>query len=258
MPETSDPPRPGDAVSERPQAPISWGAAWLVHAYTASGVILAFFMVVWSFEGRTEGVLWLFLIAMFIDGTDGLLARKVRVKEVVPWFDGSLLDNIVDYITYAFAPMIFLWVGGYLPDSPLGTIAVLLPLLASCYQFCRTDAKTEDHCFLGFPDYGNVLAFYVVVLGVPEGATVLLLLIFSVLVFVPIRYVYPSRTELLWYTNMSLTGVWLIVYAVIVTQLDNPNPVLVGLSLAYVVFYVAESLVLTYRHHRRDSAAALA
>lgn len=252
MTETSDLSMPGETVAARPSA---W-AAWLVHFYTASGVILAFWMVIWSFEGRTAGVLWLFLVAMFIDGTDGLLARKVRVKETTPWFDGALLDNIVDYITYAFAPMIFLWVGGYLPTGPLGAVVVTLPLLASCYQFCRTDAKTEDHCFLGFPDYWNVLAFYVVVLGLGNTASAWLLIVFSVLVFVPIRYVYPSRTELLWYTNMSLTGIWLIIYAVIVRQLDNPNPILVALSLAYVAFYVAESLVLTARHQRRQRAAA--
>ncbi|MFZ2502882.1 MAG: CDP-diacylglycerol O-phosphatidyltransferase [Nocardioides sp.] len=252
MTETGDPSLTAPAAGERPPA---W-AAWLVHGYTASGVLLAFWMVLWSFEGRTEGVLWLFLISMFIDGTDGLLARKVRVKEATPWFDGGLLDNIVDYITYAFAPMIFLWVGGYLPGGTLGAVAVSLPLLASCYQFCRTDAKTEDHCFLGFPDYWNVLAFYVVVLGVGETGTVWLLLIFSVLVFVPIRYVYPSRTELLWYTNMSLTGLWLIIYALIVGDLADPHPVLVALSLAYVAFYVAESLVLTFRHRRRLAGLA--
>jgi len=252
MIETSDPSQTGDAVAERPSA---W-AAWLVHFYTASGVILAFWMVIWSFEGRTAGVLWLFLISMFIDGTDGLLARRVRVKEATPWFDGGLLDNIVDYITYAFAPMVFLWVGGYLPGGTLGAVAVSLPLLASCYQFCRTDAKTDDHCFLGFPDYWNVLAFYVVVLGVGTTGTTILLFVFSVLVFVPIRYVYPSRTELLWYTNMSLTAAWLVIYAVIVAQLEHPHPVLVALSLAYVGFYVAESLVLTARHQRRARLAS--
>ena len=60
----------------------------------------------------TTTVLWLFLAAMVVDGTDGMLARRWRVKEVVPWFDGALLDNIVDYITYAFAPMV--------PGSALG------------------------------------------------------------------------------------------------------------------------------------------
>ena len=79
-------------------------AAWLVHAYTASGVVLAFLMFVAVMEGDTVRALWLFLVAMVVDGTDGMLARWVQVKRHVPWFDGALLDNIVDYITYAFMP----------------------------------------------------------------------------------------------------------------------------------------------------------
>lgn len=74
-------------------------AAWLVHAYTASGVVLAFLMFVAVMEGDTVRALWLFLVAMVVDGTDGMLARWVQVKRHVPWFDGALLDNIVDYIT---------------------------------------------------------------------------------------------------------------------------------------------------------------
>ena len=37
-------------------------------------------------------------------------------------------------------------------------------VLASSYQFCRVDAKTDDHFFLGFPSYWNIVAFYVYVL----------------------------------------------------------------------------------------------
>ena len=134
-----------------------------VHVYTASGMVLALLMVHFSYEGDVEAVLWLFLAAMVVDGTDGLLARRLHVKTVVPNFDGALLDNIVDYITYAFAPMVLLWANGYLPDGAAGGVVAAIPLLASCYQFCRTDAKTEDHFFLGFPSYWNVVAFYAIV-----------------------------------------------------------------------------------------------
>ena len=134
-------------------SPGARAAAWLVHVYTASGVVLALLMVHWSYQGRVEAVLWLFLVAMVIDATDGFLARHFRVKEVTPNFDGALLDNIVDYITYAFAPMVLLWTNGYLPSGTAGGVVAAVPLLASCYQFCRIDAKTDDHFFLGFPSY---------------------------------------------------------------------------------------------------------
>jgi phosphatidylcholine synthase len=234
----------------------SWGwviAAVGVHIYTASGFVLAFLMMIAAFDGRTETVLWLFLAAMIIDGTDGFLARKVRVSEATPWFDGALLDNIVDYITYTFAPMILLYACGYLSAGGWGIFFASLPLFASSYQFCRSDAKTDDHFFMGFPSYWNVLAFYVVVFDLGVTATSVLLVIFSILVFVPIRYVYPSRTEHLWYTNMASTVIWLGAYAVLVAQLPDPNPYVIALSLAYVIFYTGESLMLTLRHARSQA-----
>jgi phosphatidylcholine synthase len=239
--------------SSRLQRPPSVAAAVAVHTYTAFGAVLGFAMVVAAMDGRTTTVLWLFLAAMVIDGTDGLLARRLRVKEATPGFDGALLDNIVDYITYCFAPVVLLWADGRLPDGWLGGAVACLPLLASSYGFCRTDAKTDDNYFLGFPSYWNVLAFYVVVLSVAPAVTATLLVVFSVLVFVPVKYVYPSRTENWWYTNMAATAVWFVTYAVIVAQLPDPHPVVLGLSLAYIAFYTAESLMLTLRRRRSDT-----
>jgi phosphatidylcholine synthase len=225
-------------------------AAGAVHAYTAVGSVLALLMVHLAYAGEVAAVLWLFLAAMVIDGTDGFLARRFRVKEVLPGFDGALLDNIVDYITYAFAPMVLLWSAGYLPDGWLGGAVASVPLLASCYQFCRTDAKTEDHLFLGFPSYWNVAAFYLVILDAGTAVSTTVLLVLAVLVVVPIGYVYPSRTPVAWRLTMTLTAGWLVLYAVILTQYPASDPWLVGLSGAYLVYYAALSLHLTWKRRR--------
>jgi len=221
-------------------------AAGLVHAYTATGAVLALLMVNFAYEGEERAVLWLFLAAMVVDGSDGLLARHFQVKTVMPGFDGALLDNIVDYMTYAHAPMALLWANGYLPDGAAGGVVASIPLLASTYQFCRADAKTEDHFFLGFPSYWNIVAFYVVVWELSTVATTALLLLLSVLVFVPIKYLYPSRTEKLWYVNMTLATLWLALWAAITASLPDAPVALVALSLVYVVYYVAVSLWLTF------------
>ncbi len=220
-------------------------AAGLVHAYTAVGSVLALLMVHYSYEGDVEVVLWLFLAAMVVDGTDGFLARHFRVREVMPSFDGALLDNIIDYITYAFAPMVLLWANGFLPSGIFGAVCASLPLLASCYQFCRSDAKTDDHFFLGFPSYWNIVAFYVVVVGFRPATTAVILLVFTVLVFVPVKYLYPSRTVTLWGLNMTLSVLWLGAFAAITAQLPDPAPWLVVLSLGYPIYYTAVSLWLT-------------
>ena len=230
--------------------PLSIAASWLVHAYTASGLVLAFLAVVAVMEGDTIRVLWLFLAAMVVDGTDGMLARWVEVKVHVPWFDGALLDNIVDYITYAFMPMVLLWSAGYLGEGRSATVLAVIPLVASAYQFCRVDAKTEDHLFLGFPSYWNIAAFYVVVLDLAPTAAAIVLLVCAVLVFVPIGYVYPSRTVRLQGLTLALTTLWLASYAVLLTQVPDPGPVWLAISLAYVVYYVVLSLYLTARRLR--------
>lgn len=222
-------------------------AAGAVHAYTAVGSVLALLMVHLAYAGEVAAVLWLFLAAMFIDGTDGFLARHFRVKEVMPWFDGALLDNIVDYLTYVFAPMVLLWTAGFLPDGWLGGVVAAVPLLASCFQFCRTDAKTEDHLFLGFPSEWNVAAFYLIVLDASPSVTTGVLLVLAVLVFVPIGYVYPSRTEAAWRVTMTLTVLWFVLYAVILAQFPEPNVWLVALSGVYLLYYVSLSLYLTLR-----------
>ena len=229
---------------------LSIAASWLVHAYTAVGLVLAFLAVVAVMEGDTIRVLWLFLAAMVVDGTDGMLARWVEVKRHVPWFDGALLDNIVDYITYAFMPMVLLWSAGYLGEGRSATVLAVIPLVASAYQFCRVDAKTEDHLFLGFPSYWNIAAFYVVVLDLTPTAATIVLLVCAVLVFVPIGYVYPSRTERLRSLTLALTTLWLASYAVLLTQVPDPDPIWLAISLAYLVYYVVLSLYLTARRLR--------
>ncbi len=220
-------------------------AGWALHLYTASGTVLALLAVIAAVDGDAARALWILLAALVIDGTDGMLARRLRVKETIPVFDGARLDDIVDYITYVFVPVVLLWTGGYLPPGAWGAVLAAAPLLASSYQFCRIDAKTEDHFFLGFPSYWNVVAFYVVVLDLPPAVTAVIVVGCAVLVFVPVKYVYPSRTRTFRHLNLGLAALWLALYAVILLDLPDPHPVPVALSLAYVGYYVVVSVVLT-------------
>jgi phosphatidylcholine synthase len=251
--ENPAPPVPGAApgtASDPAPGPFPLGlrlAGALVHLYTASGSVLGLLIVLAAFEGDVEAALWLGLATLFIDGTDGMLARHFRVKETIPWFDGARMDDIVDYLTYVFAPVVLLWTTGHLPEGVAGWFVAALPLLASCYQFCRVDAKTSDHFFLGFPSYWNVVAFYVIVLDTSALVTAVVLVVFAILVFVPIRYLYPSRMRSLQGLTLALTAVWLIAYAVLVVQLPDPNPWVVAASLAYVAYYWGLSFWMTAR-----------
>src|SRR5919202_3536740 len=192
-----------DAEIENVDPPWFRLRAVAVHLYTASGAVLALLILVAAYNGDAVRALWLMLASLIIDSTDGLLARRLRVSEALPFFDGAMLDNIVDYMTYVFAPMVLLWSGGYLPEGTPGVVFAALPLLASSYQFCRVDAKTDDHFFLGFPSYFNVVAFYAIVFQPGPLLLAAVLVACSFLVFVPIPYVYPTRPAAL--SKISLT-----------------------------------------------------
>ncbi len=231
-----------------------------VHLYTASGAVLTLLILVAAYNGNAVAALWLMFATLIIDSTDGLLARRYRVKELLPSFDGSLLDNIVDYMTYVLAPILLLWTAGYLPDGNLGVFLAALPILASSYQFCRVDAKTgdgvqTDHFFLGFPSYWNIVAFYVIVFGLDPGAVGALLLVCSLLVFVPIRYVYPSRTVAFRKLTITFTALWLLSYVAILVQMPDPDPILRTLSLLYLVYYFGLSLYISSKMFKDRRAA---
>jgi phosphatidylcholine synthase len=228
-----------------------------VHLYTASGSVLALLIVIAALDGNATLALWLGLATLVIDGTDGMLARRFRVKETIPWFDGARLDDIVDYLTYAFAPIVLLWTTGRLPDGPVGWVLAALPLLASSYQFCRVDAKTSDHFFLGFPSYWNIVAFYAIVLDVSPTVVGITLAVLAVLVFVPVRYVYPSRTRFLQGATLAFTAVWLATYALLLVQQPDPHPVVVALSLGYIAYYWGLSFYLTARGAAQRRRASL-
>ena len=221
-----------------------FGAA-AVHLYTASGAVLAFLMVLAAIQGNAVLALWINLLTQIIDGTDGVLARRFRVRETLPWFDGRRLDDIVDYLNYVFTPILLLWTAGFLPAGITGMILAALPLLASSYQFCRIDAKTDDHFFLGFPSYWNVVAFYAIILDASPTVVAVALVVFSVLVFVPIRYLYPSRMTTLRRTTLALSAVWALTYVLLMLQNEDPNPLVVAVSLGYLVYYNALSVWFT-------------
>jgi phosphatidylcholine synthase len=69
----------------------------------------------------------------------------------------------------------------------------------------------------------------------------------SLLVFIPIRYVYPTRTAAFRRLSLLLTALWLLSYAVILLQMPEPEPLILGFSIFYLVYYLGLSLYLNVR-----------
>jgi phosphatidylcholine synthase len=219
---------------------------YFVHAYTASGVGCGWLALVAGIQGDFRASLLWLVAATLIDATDGALARLADVARTAPRIDGARLDDIVDYVTYVVVPGVLVWRAELL--APAGAPWIIgATLVASALGFARSDAKTGDHLFTGFPSYWNIVAVYLIALRPSPATAAALLLTLAALVFVPIRYVYPSRTVFLRPLTLALGAVWGVAFLALIWRLAAPPPWLVWTSLLYPVYYVALSLWLTAR-----------
>jgi len=226
--------------------------AWLVHIYTASGAFLAFVGAWGVVHGSDRLALAAMLVATLVDATDGMLARRARVKDVLPGIDGARIDDIVDYITFVFLPLMLLEASGGLYLWTAFPVAFVV-LVSSMYGFVSPDAKTADHFFTGFPSYWNIVVLYLMAFAVPPGVNAIVLLALSALVFVRIGYVYPSRTPELRTLTLAFGGLWAVALAVMIAMWPSaPRWLTIG-SLAFPVYYLVLSLVL---HSRRRNSLA--
>ena len=220
-------------------------AAWAVHAFTASGVLWGLLAVLCIARSEFVEALAFMIVAIAVDSFDGMLARWTRVTETLPQFDGTLLDNLVDYVNYVFVPAVLIHEAHVLPPS-LALLGSILICLASAYQFCQTNAKTRDHFFLGFPSYWNVLAFYLFLGGLDQRVNLAIVSFLVVMVFVPVKWVYPSRMARLRGVTLVATTLWGATCIAILVQHPTATSWLLPASLVYVAYYVGVSLVLGY------------
>ncbi len=224
--------------------------AWMVHLFTASGVIWGFWAMLAIMNGNWMlAFLWMSL-AVFVDSVDGALARRFQVQTILPNFDGALLDNVIDYFNYVVVPAFFMYEAGLFPAN-LGPMGGAVILLASAYQFCQADAKTDDHYFKGFPSYWNIVAFYLFFLGLSSTVNLIIIWILALLVFVPLKFLYPSRTDNRKRLNLWLSGLWGSVNVLILLQYPSPAPILIWLSLSYVGYYAVSSVIRTLQKRAR-------
>ncbi len=220
---------------------------WLAHLYTGFGAVVALLATLDVLAGDYRGAFIWLGVQIFIDATDGVLARALRVKERLPQFDGARLDDIIDYLCYAFIPVLLLLHAGLLPSWGVWVGSAVL--LSSAYGFSQAAAKvkTDDYFFTGFPSYWNLVAFYLFLLDLSPEVNAAILLIFAVLVFIPLRYVYPSRTEKLSLLTNVLGAAWAVLALWILWRLPVTDGPWVLLSLIFPVYYMALSLSLNLK-----------
>jgi phosphatidylcholine synthase len=197
------------------------------------------------FEGNYRSALLWLAAQIVVDATDGALARRARVSEKLPWFNGAKLDDIIDYLCYVFVPALIVWRALLVPESWAVPIAAAM-LLSSAYGFNRDDAKTADHFFTGFPSYWNVVVAYMWLAGWSAGVNAIILFGLAVLVFVPIRYAYPSRMPVLRVSTNVLGAIWGAVLVAMLWRYPVVLPAVLYGSLAFPLYYLLLSLYLQF------------
>lgn len=224
---------------------------WLIHIFTASGACVGLLALYAIYQHNLIGALWLMGAAIVIDAFDGMFARMVKIKQVVPEINGELLDNIVDFFNYTIVPCFFLLVTELLPEH-WRLLAVTVIIFSSAYQFSQVDAKTSDHFFKGFPSYWNIAVFYLFFWQTTSTTNMVILMSLAVLSFVPIKYVYPSRLDYLTddkYLRLGMvfiTVLWGLSSGGLLWIYPLSNPFLVAVSVGYTLFYMGISLYRTW------------
>lgn len=214
-----------------------------VHLFTATGAVWGFLTLLAIWNGNIKLALLYIIIAMFVDGFDGILARQFDVKTYARWIDGGLMDNIIDYLNYVVVASLLLVRAPNLMPPGLELAAALSILLTSAFQFSQVEAKTDEqsYFFKGFPSVWNFLVLYMLLLGLNPWVNFAALVICNILVFVPVKYLYPTRNNRLRRLTLALTylygalGVWgLLQYP------DVPEWVAPA-SFVYVAYYAVMS-----------------
>ncbi|NNE98311.1 MAG: hypothetical protein HKN25_04740 [Pyrinomonadaceae bacterium] len=190
--------------------------AWGVHVFTASGLIAAF-MSILAINGKDwrAAMAWL-IVCQFIDGVDGALARKFRVKEVLPTMNGKTMDYVIDFATYAIIPAYFFYMAELVYPSWNLPLTFLI-LIVSAIYYGKEGMVSEDYYFIGFPVMWNMVVFYLLfVFNGPVWFNASIIVIFSIMHFVPIKFSYPSRATRLRSVTIIFTASIMLIMPLVV------------------------------------------
>lgn len=235
--------------------------AYAVHVYTASGIVFVFLAAaeLCASEPDPRWVFAWLILAVLVDATDGPLARRWEVKKHASRIDGRTIDDIVDYLTFTFLPLLLVWRMDWLAGPT--ALWVCLALIASLFGFANTNAKLEgEGFFLGFPSYWNVYAFYAGLWAYQGGevAATVVLVALAVLTVVPVRFVYPNLAPAPWKWPVLVGAVlWTVLLLAMLPQFPRAPGWLIWVSLLYPVGYAVISWVLASQAKKKGYRKAV-
>ena len=224
----------------RPKKKVTWpqARAFSVHLLTASGSFLAFLSLVAASEERwTAMFLWLGL-ALFVDGIDGPIARKLDVKHVLPTWSGELLDNIIDYVTYVLIPAFALYQSGFMGEG-LSFLSAAIIVVSSAIYYADTGMKTKENFFKGFPVVWNMVVFTLFAIEPGEYVSFAVVLLAAIFTFIPMSFLHPVRVVRLRALNLTVFFAWCIFGAVaLLYDMVPPQAIQWGIAATGIYLFV--------------------
>lgn len=217
-------------------------AAYGVHLFTALGAALGLWAIILTYDGFFQGAIWVLAASAIIDSVDGALARIAQTKEYAPHIDGALMDNIIDFVTWTVAPLLWIYATMNLPVWILLTCA-----LSSAFGFSNVQAKTADYYFLGFPSYWNIVVFYIFLLNIHPDIATAILLMFAVVTLLPVKFLYPSRTAFLRPLTLILGSLFILQLMALIYYFDQSPAVLIYSSFLFPFYYFGLSFYLNLK-----------
>ena len=222
--------------------------AFAVHVLTASGAALALLALILATGGEWPAMFLCLAAALFVDGIDGPLARRLKVAEVLPRWSGDTLDIVVDFVTYVFVPAYAIAGSGLLPPS-LALPAGIAIVVTGAIYFADRNMKTADNFFRGFPVLWNLAAFYLDLLTPSAWVTAAIVAALAVLTFMPIKFLHPLRVTRLRTLNVILLGVWAALALVAIADGLEPASYVTWALVAIAVYFFAIGLLPRQTQH---------
>ena len=196
-----------------------------------------------GFEGRFEPAVVMVLLAAFLDGIDGRLARMLKATSKF----GAQMDSLADIVNFGVAPALVLY--AFLLDragSP-GWIAVLLFAIACGLRLARFNVLDEDH------DRPIWQSEYFVGVPAPAGAVLVMLPLYLSFLRVGVE---PSRPVAFVATGFTVLVAFLLVSRLPVysgKSLKVPGDKVLPIILAVVLYIL---LLMTYPWYTLTASVA--
>jgi phosphatidylcholine synthase len=209
---------PGDGPARAPAA-----LAFLVHIFTASGAALGLLALLAAMNQAWAAMFCYLGIALFVDGVDGAIARKLDVAYRLPNWSGETLDLVVDFVTYVFVPAVAVATGNLMPPHTAVPLAIVIVVSGALY-FADRRMKTDDNYFRGFPAGWNAPVFYLFLLRPDPWISAALIVLLAVLTFVPVPFLHPFRVRRLRTLNIALLVAWAALAVVAISRDMSPDP----------------------------------